>query len=174
MTNYNRINKNHTIFLFLLSLFFLVLSINIQVSSLTIICFFLIATVGVSHGSLDHIKGRRLLKILKIKSKTFFVVEMPDYKLPSLKNVFFDVIEKTKAFIFGAGKIILSISIVLWFLASNGPQAYTDVEKNIIEKTVSQEITEVKLNQMIASSKLENSYIGIMGKSIEPAIKPLG
>ncbi|MDC3318777.1 ferrous iron transport protein B [Flavobacteriaceae bacterium] len=115
-----------------------------------------------------------LHKTLKIKNTSFFVVEMPDYKLPSLKNVFFDVIEKTKAFIFGAGKIILSISIVLWFLASNGPQAYTDVEKNIIEKTVSQEITEVKLNQMIASAKLENSYIGIMGKSIEPLIKPLG
>ena len=115
-----------------------------------------------------------LHKTLKIKDTSFFVVEMPDYKLPSLKNVFFDVIEKTKAFIFGAGKIILSISIVLWFLASNGPQSYTDVEKNIKEKIVSQEISGVKLNQMIASAKLENSYIGIMGKSIEPLIKPLG
>ena len=115
-----------------------------------------------------------LHKTLKVKNTSFFVVEMPDYKLPSLKNVFFDVIEKTKAFIFGAGKIILSISIVLWFLASNGPQAYTDVEKHIKEKTVSQEISEVKFNQMVASAKLENSYIGIMGKSIEPLIKPLG
>ena len=115
-----------------------------------------------------------LHKTLKVKSTSFFVVEMPDYKLPSLKNVFFDVVEKTKAFIFGAGKIILSISVVLWFLASNGPQSYADVEKNITEKTANQEISEVKLNQMIASSKLENSYIGIMGKSIEPAIKPLG
>ena len=115
-----------------------------------------------------------LHKTLKVKSTSFFVVEMPDYKLPSLKNVFFDVVEKTKAFIFGAGKIILSISLVLWFLASNGPQSYADVEKNITEKTANQEISEAKLNQMIASSKLENSYIGIMGKSIEPAIKPLG
>ena len=115
-----------------------------------------------------------LHKTLKVKSTSFFVVEMPDYKLPSLKNVFFHVVEKTKAFIFGAGKIILSISVVLWFLASNGPQSYADVEKNITEKTANQEISEAKLNQMIASSKLENSYIGIMGKSIEPAIKPLG
>ena len=115
-----------------------------------------------------------LHKTLKVKSTSFFVVEMPDYKLPSLKNVFFDVVEKTKAFIFGAGKIILSISVVLWFLASNGPQSYADVEKNITDKTANQEISEAKLNQMIASSKLENSYIGIMGKSIEPAIKPLG
>ena len=72
MTNYNHINKNHTIFLFLLSLFFLILSIDIQVSSLTVICFFLIATIGVSHGSLDHIKGRKLLNILKIDNIYFF------------------------------------------------------------------------------------------------------
>jgi Brp/Blh family beta-carotene 15,15'-monooxygenase len=72
MTNYNQINKNHTIFLFLISLFFLILSINIQLSSLTIICFFLIATVGVSHGSLDHIKGAKLLKIFRIKNKLSF------------------------------------------------------------------------------------------------------
>ena len=115
-----------------------------------------------------------LHKTLKIKTTSFFVVEMPDYKLPTLKNVFFDVIEKTKAFVFGAGKIILSISIVLWFLASNGPKSYDDVENDIIEKTISQEVSEKKLNRMIASAKLENSYIGIMGKSIEPIIKPLG
>jgi ferrous iron transport protein B len=115
-----------------------------------------------------------LHKTLNVKSTSFFVVEMPDYKLPSFKNVFIDVVEKTKAFIFGAGKIILSISVVLWFLASNGPQSYEDVEKNITENVVHQQLSRQKINQMIASSKLENSYIGIMGKSIEPVIKPLG
>tara|TARA_B110000037_G_scaffold141938_1_gene160617 strand:+ start:758 stop:1654 length:897 start_codon:yes stop_codon:yes gene_type:complete len=72
MTNYKQINKNHTIFLFLVSLFFLVLGIDIQISDLTIICFFLIATIGVSHGSLDHFKGAKLLKIFKIKNKLLF------------------------------------------------------------------------------------------------------
>ena len=72
MTNYNQINKNHTIFLFLLSVFFLILSIDSQPSSLTTICFFLIATVGVSHGSLDHVKGTKLLRIFKIKNKLSF------------------------------------------------------------------------------------------------------
>ena len=72
MTNYNRINKYHTILLFLLSLFFLILNIDIQFKSITIICFFLIATIGVSHGSLDHIKGAKLLKIFKIKNKSLF------------------------------------------------------------------------------------------------------
>jgi len=72
MTNYNQINKHHSILLFLLSLFFLILSIDIQINSVTIICFFLIVTIGVSHGSLDHIKGNKLLKIFKVKNKLSF------------------------------------------------------------------------------------------------------
>ena len=72
MTNYNQINKNHTIFIFLLSIFFLILSIDIQISGLTAICFFLIASLGVSHGSLDDVKGTKLLRIFKIKNKSLF------------------------------------------------------------------------------------------------------
>jgi len=115
-----------------------------------------------------------LQRTLKIKSNSFFVVEMPNYKLPSVKNVLFDVLEKTKAFVLGAGKIILALSVVLWFLASNGPDAYKDAEKNTIEKVANKNLVAEELQQKIAAAKLENSYIGIMGKSIEPAIKPLG
>jgi ferrous iron transport protein B len=115
-----------------------------------------------------------LHKTLKIKTKSFFVIEMPNYKIPSLKNVIFDVIEKTKAFVFGAGKIILALSIILWFLASNGPKAFKNAQKNTIENSVNKNLNEDDLNQKIAAVKLENSYIGIMGKSIEPAIRPLG
>src|SRR5690606_19602758 len=61
-----------------------------------------------------------LNRIMKIKSKTFFVMEMPNYKLPLVKNVVYTVWEKTKSFVIGAGKIILAISIILWFLGSNG------------------------------------------------------
>ncbi|MFT6190892.1 MAG: ferrous iron transport protein B [Polaribacter sp.] len=115
-----------------------------------------------------------LHKTLKIKSKSFFVIEMPNYKLPSLKNVFFEVVEKTKAFVFGAGKIILALSIVLWFLASNGGADFKNVEKTITENGMNQSLNDGELQQKIASAKLENSYIGMMGKAIEPAIKPLG
>ncbi|MCH3881519.1 MULTISPECIES: ferrous iron transport protein B [Tenacibaculum] len=115
-----------------------------------------------------------LHKTLKIKNTSFFVIEMPDYKKPSLKNVFFDVWEKTKAFVFGAGKIILAISIVLWFLASSGPTAYKNAEKNVIENVENQQLSEKELSQKVASAKLENSYIGIAGKTIEPVVKPLG
>jgi ferrous iron transport protein B len=112
---------------------------------------------------------------LKIKGKTYFIVEMPNYKLPLFKNVGINVIEKTKAFIFGAGKIILAISIVLWFLASYGPgKQFKNAEAIIIEKTKDNPLSETALNNAIASQKLENSYIGLMGKSIEPVISPLG
>jgi len=115
-----------------------------------------------------------LHKTLKIKSKSFFVVEMPNYKLPSIKNVFFEVVEKTKSFVLEAGKIILALSIILWFLASNGPSSFENVEKNTIQNSAYQNLSEKELQQKIASAKLENSYIGILGKTIEPSIKPLG
>jgi ferrous iron transport protein B len=115
-----------------------------------------------------------LHKTLKIKSKSFFVVEMPNYKLPSIKNVFFEVLEKTKSFVLEAGKIILALSIILWFLASNGPSSFQNAEKNTIQNSAYQNLSEKELQQKIASAKLENSYIGILGKTIEPSIKPLG
>jgi ferrous iron transport protein B len=116
-----------------------------------------------------------LNKVLKIKGKTYFVIEMPNYKLPLLKNVFINVIEKTKAFVLGAGKIILAISIVLWFLASNGPgENFNNAENIIKEKNSASPLSQFDLDNEVASQKLENSYIGLMGKSIEPAISPLG
>lgn len=116
-----------------------------------------------------------LNKILKIKGKTFFVVEMPNYKLPMFKNVAINVIEKTRSFIFGAGKIILAISIVLWFLASYGPgKKFNDAEAIITAENTNSTLSKLEFNDKVAAYKLENSYIGIMGKAIEPAISPLG
>lgn len=162
-----------------------------------------------------------LNKILKIKSKTFFVIEMPNYKLPLLKNVAFTVLEKTKSFVFGAGKIILAISIILWFLGSNGisddfknaeqivenriaSEGLSEFNQNTIAiqmelykkslndsiakkvyaihqvsvddslKTKSSELFEHAKSQEISSFKLENSYMGYMGKAITPIVEPLG
>ncbi|WP_033959710.1 ferrous iron transport protein B [Psychroserpens jangbogonensis] len=116
-----------------------------------------------------------LNKILKINSKTFFVVEMPNYKLPLFKNVALTVIEKTKSFVFGAGKIILAISIVLWFLASYGPgDEFNNAEDIVTTEYASQNLSDVELQQKIASHKLEHSFIGIAGHAIEPTIRPLG
>ncbi|MBK0369719.1 ferrous iron transport protein B [Flavobacterium agrisoli] len=116
-----------------------------------------------------------LNKILKISGKTYFVVEMPNYKMPLFKNVAINVIEKTKAFVYGAGKIILAISIILWFLASYGPgEAFNNAETIVKEKFEAQNLSELELENEIASQKIENSYIGIMGRAIEPVIQPLG
>ena len=115
-----------------------------------------------------------LHKTLKIKSNSFFIVEMPDYKVPSIKNVLLNVLEKTRAFVFGAGKIILFLSVILWFLASNGPTSFRNAEKNVIESMQNKELSEKEISKKIASVKLENSYIGIAGKAIEPIVKPLG
>lgn len=111
-------------------------------------------------------------RILKTRHKTFFVVEMPNYKLPLLKNVIITVIEKTKTFVFEAGKIILAISIILWVLASYGPGDKFNNAESYVETTATQ--TSYERNDQIAAFKLEHSYIGILGKTIEPLIKPLG
>jgi ferrous iron transport protein B len=116
-----------------------------------------------------------LNSILKVKGKTFFVVEMPNYKLPMFKNVAINVIEKTKAFVSGAGKIILAISIILWFLASYGPgKEFKNAEAIVIENTKANPLSETDFGNAVASQKLENSYIGLMGRGIEPVISPLG
>ncbi|GAA4295272.1 ferrous iron transport protein B [Aestuariibaculum suncheonense] len=116
-----------------------------------------------------------LNKILKIRSKSFFVVEMPNYKLPLFKNVTLTVLEKTKSFVFGAGKIILAISIILWFLASYGPgDNFNKAEELVTKAYASQDISEDELQQHVASFKLEHSFIGITGRAIEPVIRPLG
>ncbi len=112
-----------------------------------------------------------LHKTLKIESKSYFVVEMPNYKLPMFKNVAINVIEKTKSFVFGAGKIILALSVILWFLASYSPSANFDNAEKII---ASQSAPNENIDAKVASYKLENSYIGKIGKSIEPVIAPLG
>ena len=116
-----------------------------------------------------------LNKILKIKSKTYFVVEMPNYKMPIIKNVIITVIEKTKAFIYGAGKIILAFSIILWFLASYGPgESFNDADKIVVKQYAFQDVSADFLEQRVASFKLEHSYIGIAGRAFEPVISPLG
>jgi len=114
-----------------------------------------------------------LNKTLKIKSKSYFVIEMPNYKMPLFKNVFYNVLDKTKAFVFGAGKIILAVSILLWVLASYGPGKDFN-EAEYIVKAEYAHLDEDALDTKIASYKLEHSYIGTFGKFIEPSIKPLG
>ena len=116
-----------------------------------------------------------LNKTLKIQSKTYFVIEMPNYKFPLLKNVGITIFEKTKSFVVEAGKIILAISVLLWIMASFGPgKNFNNAEEIVTQQMAQQQPSQEELNTAIASYKLEHSFIGILGKTVEPAIAPLG
>ena len=114
-----------------------------------------------------------LTKILKIKKRSIFVMEMPNYKFPRIKDVFYTVFEKSKSFVVEAGKIILAISVILWVLATNGIGDKFENPGNYITENV-QEISHEEIQTLEASIKLENSFIGYIGKGIEPLFKPLG
>ena len=112
---------------------------------------------------------------LKSPNKSYFVVEMPNYKLPLLKNVVLTVWEKTRSFVVEAGKIILAISILLWFMASFGPgKNFTHAAEIVSQEYALEPLEASELENKIASFQLENSYIGILGKMVEPLIRPLG
>jgi len=145
--------------------------LGFSLQGLTLMALYLLAFV-VAIGS-----AYLLNKALKLKCKSYFIVEMPSYKVPLLKNVALNVLEKTKAFVTGAGKIILALSVILWFLGSHGPGENFNNAQEIVEKEVyssQHKINPSVIENTISAYKLENSYIGIMGKTIEPAIKPLG
>ncbi len=112
---------------------------------------------------------------LKTKEKSFLLLEMPSYKMPRWGNISLNVLEKVKVFVFEAGKVILAISILLWFLATFGPSNRMDTAVIKLKKEASFVNLPIdKQQHRIASEKLANSYIGIIGKGIEPIIRPLG
>lgn len=116
-----------------------------------------------------------LNKYLKLSCKSYFVVEMPSYKIPMFKNVGINVLEKTKAFVTGAGKIILALSVILWYLGSHGlSDDFNNATQIITQQNKNKPITTEAFEDQVNSFKLENSYIGYMGKAIEPVIRPLG
>lgn len=113
--------------------------------------------------------------IIRVKERSYLIMEMPTYKMPKWSNVGYQIIEKTKAFVFEAGKIILAISIILYVLSSYGPAEVMSRAKESVQKEVAnQNLTEAQIQDRIASYKLENSYAGRLGKTLEPLIKPLG
>jgi len=117
-----------------------------------------------------------ILKVLiKTDEKGFLLLELPEYKSPRWGNVGLVVLEKVRVFVWDAGRIILAISILLWALASYGPSERIEkAEKKAAITAYENKLNQTETAQLIASAKMENSYIGIMGKSIEPVISPLG
>ena len=113
--------------------------------------------------------------IIKSKERGYFIMELPVYRMPRWNNVFLTMYRSVKAFVFEAGKVIIAVSIILWVLSSFGPgDRFEKIEVKYNSESLLQQHPQDELDRMQASEKLENSYAGILGKSIEPVIKPLG
>jgi ferrous iron transport protein B len=112
---------------------------------------------------------------IKSIERSYFILELPVYRGPRWKNIFYTMVEKAKVFVFNAGKIIMVISLLLWVLSSYGPKQRM---KAASEKYQTLAIANPSLanqyNKERKTALLENSYAGILGKSIEPVIQPLG
>lgn len=116
-----------------------------------------------------------LKMIIKVNERSYLIMELPTYRWPKWTNVGYTIAEKTKSFVVEAGKIILAISIVLWVLASYGPgDRMQAAEEHVTRETSDMALTDQEIDDRVAAYKLENSYAGVIGKAIEPVIKPLG
>ena len=112
---------------------------------------------------------------IRIKEKSFFILELPIYRAPRWKNVGITMVEKAKIFVTDAGKVIMIISLLLWFLSSYGPGTRMQkVEDKYAALTQQLPFKKDSLQRHLSTEKLENSYAGILGRGIEPVIAPLG
>jgi len=112
---------------------------------------------------------------IRINEKSFFILELPTYRSPRWGNVFQTMINKARIFVFEAGKIIMIISLVLWALSSFGPgNRMKEVTAQYEQKKQEPGADVSQLEKELHGARLENSYAGILGKSLEPAIAPLG
>lgn len=113
--------------------------------------------------------------VIKARERSFFIMELPVYRSPRWSSVGLGILEKVKVFVFEAGKVIVAISIVLWVLSSFAPgDRFEKIEKRFRSEELSQTHSSDEIEKLIATEKLEQSYAGIMGHFMEPAIRPLG
>ena len=121
------------------------------------------------------VSGYAMKKVLRTRELSYLAIELPVYRMPHWKNLWLTVWDKVSAFVIGAGKIILIISIVLWALARFGPgDAMELAVQQAQNEAHAQQLEETAANDLVAAYKLEASYAGFLGKLIEPVIRPLG
>ena len=112
---------------------------------------------------------------IKSIERSFFILELPVYREPRWKNIFYTMVEKAKVFVFNAGKIIMVISLLLWVLSSYGPKERMKEASEKYETLAAKNPLQAgQFNKEKKTALLENSYAGILGKAIEPIITPLG
>ena len=112
--------------------------------------------------------------IIRAKSRGFLVMELPEYRWPRWGNVGLTVVEKSKTFVWEAGRVILAVSIVLWVLASYGPGDAMDQAEASVRSSAAAGMSEEDLANEVASTRLGHSFAGQLGHAIEPVIRPLG
>ncbi len=107
-----------------------------------------------------------LMKLLiRAKEKSYFIMELPVYRSPRWRSVGLTIADKVKVFLLDAGKVIIAISVILWFLSSHAPgDRFEQIEKRHAPAE----------HGAVAAEKLQASYAGMLGRSLEPAIAPLG
>lgn len=114
-------------------------------------------------------------QMVRSRERGYFIMELPVYRMPRWNNVLLTMYQKVKTFVFEAGKVIVAVSIVLWVLASYGPADSQERAERVYESsTYTEKYTPQEIERLKASAKLEYSYAGILGRAIEPVIKPLG
>nr|WP_067057511.1 ferrous iron transport protein B [Mucilaginibacter sp. L294] len=113
--------------------------------------------------------------ILKARERGYFIMELPVYRMPRWNNVLFSMYERSKTFVLQAGKVIIAVSVILWVLSSYGPgNRFEKIEQTYSQPQYTKTMTPDSLKRVISTEKLENSYAGVLGHTIEPVIKPLG
>lgn len=113
--------------------------------------------------------------ILKSRERGYFIMELPVYRMPRWSNVIYSMYDRAKTFVLEAGKVIIAVSIILWVMASYGPgDRFEKIEQKYQQPQYTKILTPEEASLAISSEKLENSYAGVLGHVIEPAIRPLG
>lgn len=113
--------------------------------------------------------------VLRGGQSSYLLLELPDYRLPVMRNVWLSVWTKVKTFVLEAGKIILFISLVLWVLANYGwGDQMAAAEQQAQVQAQARGLDPAATNNLIAAKRLEASFAGQLGRFIEPAIRPLG
>jgi ferrous iron transport protein B len=112
---------------------------------------------------------------IKVKERSYFMMELPLYRVPRWSTIGLHIIEKVKIFLFDAGKVIITISIILWVLSSFAPgNRFERIEEKYKSEKIVSSMPQGEIARNIKTEKLESSYAGIAGKVIEPIIEPLG
>ena len=106
------------------------------------------------------------------QSSSEFILELPAYQVPRIQTVLHQAWLKCLSFLSEAGKVIIVISMILWFLSNFGPSEAMKTAKT--EAHILSQLDPSHSEDIKTTLRLEASYAGHLGKWIEPAIEPLG